>query len=386
VDQYFYAAGVRQLPPVNTIVADSCAAFVNHAEGGYEPGPELLALPRLPQRTILETWGDQPGDDRYSFITPEFSAGSTSSWYGAQDQQISVQLAERDPQAPPALATISVCGDSIDAPYGKVLIKDRTGHAKPVHLRNAMAAVQHEGMLLVLMDLSPGLGTEAVSSVATNILLPLRAEQIVLDGQPVKLPEEIRQVLAADSAAVRSGSATSQPSAGACWSLPAATGSVIGIRHGNAGVALRILAVDGLAGQQPSLALKADGAPWGAGRLVAYHYQGAPRTFSPSDGPVRAAIFIVCRRCESDAQFEALIADARNAQATITEQSATSGAPSWDARLKMAGHELEVSLQSGRPVVRRVDNEDYRPQTFTVNGRDLAAELLNLAPASRSAN
>lgn len=344
VDQNYFLLGLRMLPPGKGIFADSLGAYLNNVDGGYTPGPEILSLAAMPQRTILESWGDQPGQDRYTFITPEFAIGSSSGWSGAQDQQIAVQLAQ--PQAEiitSHLAAISVVADSLDAPFGKVLEKDRSGHNKPNHLRDNLAVVQHEGMVLALMDLSPGLTGEPVKSVATNILLPLRAQKIVVDGQPFS-----------------------------SRTLPATLGSVVGIRHGNAGVAVRIFAAEGLAGQQPTLALKADGSEWGVGRLVAYHYQREPRTFT---GPVRAGVLIVAGKCETDAQFAALMDQVRTARFSGDDKSTAS----WDVTANVGGHvlESELSLKTGGPIARRVDGHEHQPAVFTVNGRDLAAEILS---------
>ena len=346
IDQNYFLLGLRKLPPGRGIFADRLGAYLNSIEGGYTPGTDLLSLASIPQRTVIETWGDQPGQDRYTFITPDFSAGSSSGWSGAQDQQIAVQLAQTPEELTSShLATISVVADSMDAPYGKLLQKDRSGHNKPNHLRNNLAVVQHEGIILALIDLSPGLTAEPVTSVATNIVLPLRARQIVLDGQPVQAGSQ----------------------------MPAKMTSVVGIRHGDAAVAVRIFAVDGLGGQQPTLAIKTDGAQWGAGRIVAYHYQGDARSFEHS-GPIRAGVIIFAKRCETDAQFVDLMEQVRTAKVSSNPDNNL-----WDVTATIGGHALQstLSLKTGRPDLRRVDGKDFRPQPFTVNGRDLAAEILN---------
>jgi hypothetical protein len=356
VNQNYFLLGLRTATPGHEIFADSLGAYLNNVEGGYAPSADLLALASEPQRTVIEAWGDQPGQDRYTFITPEFCAGSSSAWSGAQDQQIAVQLAQTSAELAAApLATISVVADSMDAPYGKVLQKDRSGHNKPTHLRDNIAVVQHEGAMLALFDLSPGLTADPVRSVATDILLPLRAQQIVLDGRPTKNSAE----------------------------LEAKLNNVVGIRHGNAGVAVRIFAADGLAGQQPTFAFKSDGAQWGVGRLVAYHYRGEARSFEHS-GPVRAGVLIVAGRCETDAEFTTLMERASSAKIESADQN---GGDSWAVTATVAGHTLqsELNFKTGRPASRRVDGQDFRPGVFAVNGRDLAAEILGHDIASSAA-
>jgi hypothetical protein len=267
------------------------------------------------------------------------------------------------------LPTIAVFADTWDSPYGKVLRNDRSGHAKPTHLRDGLATVQVEGAILELIDLSPGMQGEALQSVATNVVFPLRADQIVLDGNPVDLPQNVRETLANQSPKAKDNPAIDG------WSLPATTASVLGIRQGNAAVAIRIFSADGLANKPSTLVLKADGAPWGAGRLVAYHYQGEARMFDRANGPVCAGVIILARHCESDGEFQALMREVRDAQ---PKSSMAPDGAVWDVSATIGGHTLESSLsfKTDRPTIRRVDGVDYKPQLFTVNGRDMGAELL----------
>ena len=51
----------------------------------------------------------------------------------------------------------------------------------------------------------------------------------------------------------------------------------------------------------------------------------------------------------------------------------------WDVRAAVPGIEsleAELDFQTGHPSVRRVDGTDFRPDLFSVNGRDLAAQIL----------
>ena len=63
--------------------------------GCYHPAASILALGRIPERTIEQTFGAEPGRDRYNRITPDYDVGSVSAYYGPQDEQIAVEFASQ---------------------------------------------------------------------------------------------------------------------------------------------------------------------------------------------------------------------------------------------------------------------------------------------------
>jgi hypothetical protein len=266
--------------------------------------------------------------------------------------------------------------DTFDAPYGKIKMKDRAGHDKPLRLRTNIATVQDHGAVLSLLDLSPDLPKTQVTSLATDMLLPLTADEIVLDGKSVELPQAVAD---AQSASAKTGPSQDILDQLHDWSLPAHRDSVLGIRNGNAGVAVRIFAADGVDHQEPQYALKCDGAPWGAGRLVVYQYQGSEKKITQR--PIRAGVLILCARCTDESDLRSLMESIRK---TKIEQARDDN--SWDVRAAVPGAknlEAALDLKEGHPSVRRVDGRDFQPDLFSVNGRDLATEILTPVADSR---
>jgi hypothetical protein len=217
---------------------------LNH---GYTPPAAILALARVPERVVTGRWDLEPGKTRTNYLTPDFAIGSASASYGPQDKLIAVELGSRK-----ELPVISVVPDVFDAPYGKFKSRDRSGHSKPRHPPLRPAVAQEKGAVLALLDLDPRAEKE-IETLATNVLLPARADLVTLDGKTV------------DAA---------QP-----FELAAGPQSVVGIREGHAAVAIRIFSAQGCGGQKPAFRLKADaeGLPWGALRYTVYHYRGPTR-------------------------------------------------------------------------------------------------------------
>jgi hypothetical protein len=366
IDRFYYFCGLRNEFPAGSLFVDSFGAYVNELENGYRPSDQTLALAHLDERIVKARWDDTPGADRYAWITPDFAVGSTSAHYGPQDREVAVDL-DLKGSANPIAMTLSA--DTLDAPYGKQTLKDRSGHQKPVRLRTDIAAVQDHGAVLALLNLSPDLPNTPTQSVATDILIPLTADQIVLDGQPIQLPAGVKQ---AESTS-KSGAAAAVDDELRAWSHPAHRDSVLGVRCGDAGVAVRIFAADGVEGQEPVYLLKCDGAQWGAGRFVVYQYRG-PQT-RIEQKPIRAGVLLLCDHCANDGDFTNLIDRAR--MANIVQKL---DGDAWDVQAQVGTNlslESALNLKTGHPTIRRVDGKDYVPDRFSVNGRDLAAQILD---------
>jgi hypothetical protein len=313
-------------------------------QGCYHPAPSILALGRIPERTVEQRFGTEPGRDRYNRITPDFDIGSVSAYYGPQDEQISLEFASQK-----ILPVSWVVLDTIDAPYGKQTFVDRSGHDKPKHVKDVLAAVQTGGTVLGLIDLSPDLPHGKAESLATNIILPLRADAVYLDD--VKLPAA---------------------QAGHSFEQPASEKSIVFIREGKAAAAVRIFQANALANQAPKFAVKYDGNEWGAGRLVVYHYQGKSTGFSHGETPV-AGVYLCAESCADDAAFEAF----RQRMQAVRIDSQNDG-KQWSASVGSGETRLEAALDLADHTIayRRVGGQDVPSHPLTVNGRDLAAEIL----------
>ena len=203
--------------------------------------------------------------------------------------------------------------------------------------------MQHKGALLTLLDLDPSALAET-GSFATNVVVPAGADSLVLDGKPVKVSKGL--------------------------ALAANSDSVLGVRVGNAGVAIRIFEAAGIAGQQPRFVFQADeaGLAEGAARLTAYHYQGDRRKLD--DSHVRAGLLFLVERCPDQAAFRRLLKRA----AAVKIESAVDGAI-WSVSARGEGPTLEVrrNLQTREVLSRRAGGKEVESRVLTVNGEDLAA-------------
>src|ERR1019366_1521255 len=90
----------------------------------------IRALAALPQRVVTAKTMEDADRDRYNFVTPDFSIGSTTGDHSPQDKLINIEFAT----AKEGFASITVVPDTLDEPYGKSKKPDRSGHSKPFHL------------------------------------------------------------------------------------------------------------------------------------------------------------------------------------------------------------------------------------------------------------
>ncbi|MCX6884696.1 MAG: hypothetical protein NTX27_06600, partial [Verrucomicrobia bacterium] len=331
-------------PPSETMLSDMVRAFTVARMPGYRPGRDILGLAELPERTLRARFGSGPGQDRYLWITPDFSLGSSSAYYGPQDRRICAEFASQK-----RLPLAGFVVDSLDSPFGTVRSTDRSGHSKPHHLPHLLATVQEEGFMLVLADLSPALLTGDFTNLASNILLPARVDQLVLDGQAVD---------------------SSKP-----FNLTAGPGAVVGLREGHAALAVRLFAADGCAGQEPSWKLEFDGNAEGAARLAAHHYQGPMRSLT---GPhPRCGFIMMAARCETAREFESFL---QRAAAVVPVETMQKGV--WTVKATFEGTVLEAGLDLDRQELslRRANGREWSQEILTVNGRDLGRKYLGSAP------
>ena len=345
LDYYLYAEGLRDSAPAGKPDLEKTYLLVNLTERGYHPDERVLVLAGLAERVVRQRWDTQPGADRYHYVTPDYAIGSSSGNYGPQDRLLAVALASGKD-----LPVISMMPDVFDEPYGKHKTKDRSGHDKPTHLPLNATAVQDSGAVLALLDLDAAKAAET-ASLATNVLLPARADALVLDGNSV--------------------------SAGAPFAMPARADGVVGVREGKAGVAVRVFRADGCAGQEPTLVLQADqvGLEGGAARLTAYHYRGPERKLE--DAHVRVGLLFLAGRCEGEKEFADLLERARRARITDADERGT-----WTVKAELGDLTLEArrDLRKGRIVSRRVNGHEVEASCLAVNGDDLAAAIWGSLP------
>ncbi|HTB79266.1 MAG TPA: hypothetical protein VK717_00105 [Opitutaceae bacterium] len=350
VNQLYYRAGLREAAPPPLLMNDQVLIWANARLAGYAPPALALDLARQPARLVRARYGDAPGQDRTLCITPHFALGSASTFAGLQSRALSVILGAR-----PGLPFITFASDIHESPYGKIRVVGSDGHAKPRVLMSTLASVQENSTVLALLDLAPALRAEKgeVASVATSLVVPLQAERLALDNTPLDLAAKTPR--------------------------PVALGSVLVVREGGAAVAVRVFAADALDGSPAAIEFKTDGAEWGAGRLAIYHYRGPPKKLSPKN-PVRVGVLVLAGDCPDAPAEAALVARVKSADISSQVEDSV-----WTATVKLAGeapHTLEAALDfsTHTSTGRKIDGRPFVPPRFTVNGRDLAAELLDAAP------
>jgi hypothetical protein len=355
VDQIYYIEGLSAVPPAGSAPSGSSFSpgipvYLNALEGGYHPPADVLALASPADRVIQQEWGSTAGQDRYTYITPDFAVGSSSGYYGPQDKQIAVELASSK-----VLPQISLVQDQFDSPYGGVLTPDPSGESKPTHLQDAIAAVQQQGTILALSNLGPqfsGSPSQTYTSIASNLLFPAQADDLYLNGV------EITNRTAAITTSV---------------------GAVLGIRVGNSVVAVRFFQADGLAGYSPTCMIKFDGGASGAARFVVYDYSGPARAFA-ANTTCRVGVLVAVQQCTTDAAAAAFLQSFQNAPVTLnTAGSQTS------ASVTLGNVTLAAALDTAKNTIvyRRVNGADYQPQLFSFSDgtttRNIAAEILGAA-------
>ncbi len=340
IEYPYYLAGLRSKPPSGTFLSDSVRSLTVARMNDYQPTPKLLGLANLPERVVRSRFGALPGQDRYVWITPDFSLGSASAYHGPQDRRICAELTSEK-----KLPMISFVVDALDAPFGIVRSTDRGGHNKPHHLPHLLATVQEKDFLLALIDLSPAIQDGGFTNLASNITLPVQVNSLLLNGKLVD---------------------TTKP-----FNLPADADAVVVVREGKAAVAIRLFAADGAAGQIPAWSLEFNGNEIGAGRLVVHHYSGPAGPLAGST--VRCGLLMLTARCETEIEFSSFLKRAAQIKLSDTTRKGV-----WQVKAKSGAAELEaaLNLEKHEIALRRVNGRKWQSKILSVNGRDLAAETL----------
>jgi hypothetical protein len=204
---FYYGQGLLQgdlyieglTPPALTPGPPPTLVFnlVNASFAGYRPPASTLCSSGDPVREVRSTWGQDAsttGKERYLYITPDFTLGSTSAGYNptniasVQDLPVAGTLG-----ASYGVPLLTVFGDYFDNPGGESITQG--GFTKVTHLQTLPAAAQLRGDLLVALRIDaqdPGY-TDATGNpvplvnLATDVLVPAGADDLLIDGHPADL-------------------------------------------------------------------------------------------------------------------------------------------------------------------------------------------------------
>ena len=342
IEFFLAAAGWRERPYTDKPDLEKIYLLLNDWPGGYQPSSAMRALAAIPQRTVVQVWGEKPDNVRTHFVTPEFSIGSTNSDYNPQDKLLSMEFAsEAD------IPAVTVVPDPFDAPWGKARMNDRSGHSKPWHAPLHVTSAQAEGAVLALLDIEPS-SSRAQTTFSTSVILPAVADVVRLDGRKVSLAQPGKFTVETDS--------------------------VIGLRLGNAALAIKVIHSSGfVAGYKPRIALQSDheGLKFGAARLTVYQYEGEVTTFKDKHCPL--ALLIVAGKATSDAELEQLMRRVKDAKI----EDSTTGS-TWRIAVQAGEAKLEASrdMAKSQTISRRVNGTEPARALFTINGKDYSQTLI----------
>ena len=343
IGNYYYLEGLgsKAFFSSRDWLSDDARIWTNAvAPDAYRPAPAILDLAKLPERIVEQRFGLEAGRTRYNYITPDFAAGSASAYTGNQDRKVSIEF-----KTAKKLPIISFVVDPFDAPYGQIKVLDGA-HYKSRKLKEIIASVQDKGAILAVMDVSPEVEGHEFENIATNIFFPVKADAVYIDGKKVAADKPFSQELTKDS--------------------------VLVVCEGKAAVAMRIFEADGVQGQAAHFMAKYDGNKWNAGRLVAYHYVGA-KTKMP-EGPIRAGLFFQARQCDGQEALNLFLKESLELKIQQKKEGAQ-----WSASVNSGGTKLDAALDLKERKIawRRVNEQDILPKRLSVNGRDIAAEILD---------
>jgi hypothetical protein len=340
---YLYAEGfIEHLNPKSVDLENACI-LTGLTGAAYHPGEPIYRIANTPERMVVGRCGPMGIGDRYTYVTSDFTLGSAGADYGEQDKLINLMFSSDHP-----LPAITVVPDIFDAPYGKIMTKDRSGHGKPTHLPLHPALVQDRGTLLAFLDIDPSASKQPSGTLATNIVLPSHVDEIDIDGAPVKVD--------------------------APFALPVTLNSVVSLRLGNAFVGIRIFEATGAEGQAASIALVGDieGMKRGAIRLAVNQYRGAARQFASRHAPV--GFLMIARHIATPADATTALTELREATITVNADAHTA-----HVEAKVGGEAMSVdrNFDTGQTSNKSIAGKPVTFPIVSVNGQDLIASTIN---------
>jgi hypothetical protein len=204
IDIYYYIEGFSD----TTIAKPSLEQVVlldSVLQGGYQPSVKHFSADDV--RVVTQRWDEGPERYRYTYITPNFALGIANGQYGPQDKMFAVDF------APPTtggkgkdIPNIFLATTTTGIPYGKDRSLDRSGHSKPKHLSNGLAAVQENGFALLIAGPDAKSDKDA-DQFYLDMVLPA-AGALTLNDKPVAVSSSLDQPIhAGDTIGIHIGKA-----------------------------------------------------------------------------------------------------------------------------------------------------------------------------------
>ncbi len=334
IELYTYTAGWRSQPGAFSL--DAALLLESELNYGYQPS-RGMRRPPSEQRVVTQWWGTNGSDgyDRYHYVTPGFTIGSVGRSAGRTDKNITVEVATAK-----NMPMITVIADDTDKPYG---IASSTKDI--FHLKHNPAVAQDKGVMLATLDVE----TRATSptTVATNVVFPLDADQIRLKGANV------------DKTKLDQSNG---------YEIAAAMNDVLVIREGTSVVGVKFFRASACGGATTKIVLKSDstGQPKRAARLAAYHWRSSTPLDNNLTCRARVGLLIKASSTLSVTQIEQELA------ATVTYS--TSSTNVWTSSVTVGGVALRVSrdLANRTTLAREVNGSPMKFGRLTLNGQSIA--------------
>jgi len=333
INVVFYLEGLRNQLNPKEVDLEKVFALIGQGETGYHPSPQILAISKQPERVVQQRWSSDSSKDRYNYITDAFAIGSANGDYGPQDKVINIELSDE------RVPNITIVSDNTDHPFGKNKTKDKSGHSKPKHIPSRPLVLQSKGTLIAMLDLDASKESQS-QSLSTNVLLPAKAHELLVDGQKISITDNFKAILNRRS-------------------------TTIAVSSGDTVLAFKVFAADGSGGQGAQLMLKADDESLRLGvvRLAIYHHQG--KSLDPLEKNVRVGLLFKIKKCASEEKLREFIQtldQTKVSSATINNL--------WTVSAQVDSDLLEASydLNSHRATVRRINGKDIKMPVFSVNG------------------
>jgi hypothetical protein len=298
---------------------------LNDLPGGYMPPQSILQLANTATRVVEARWGSERWQTRINELTSAYAIGSVGGGaVGPQDRLFNVSFAKFNTRS------LLVIPDSTDAPYGNAKVVQRDGHVKAMHVPVNLAAAQRDGTVLLTYDFRPGREKPTLTQFATNVLFPMAADMVMLNGKEILTTNRTN----------------------------ATTNATLAIRVGKACVVTRVLAAEGVVGAVEVFTDR-EGMGLGVSRMVLRH--------NPTAAKIRVAILVTTSVCANDDTLAQLANETMAAKATVQL-----GQERWHAEVKTASHHFRVERDAGKPgiVSRKIDGVELeRPAPLSINGK-----------------
>jgi len=234
--------------------------------------------------------------------------------------------------------------------------KDGDGYLKPVHLPSFPVFIQQEGIVVATFVAENQ--NKSALSLATNIIIPLLAENYSINGVPLsiskfKTPQNITMQV----------------------------GDVLAVQGPYSSSIIRLLYTEGCGGNNPEVVFQSDstGIHYNATRITVYHFKGKTVDVSCQS---KSIFGLVTGDSNSPAEFSQLLEIARNS--SLIENSRNSSS-AWNVSVAISSSLFSIERvvdradNTGGIVSRKINGKDISTSSiYWLNGVDMGPKILGL--------